>query len=87
MDICARRWATSEISVDEDGASEAGGMDGSEWVAMVLKESVKVTINYTKLNKTIPSSVTRVDCGITTAVNSNETISGYDNKCCCRGGR
>lgn len=28
MDICARRWAMSEMLVDEVGASEAGGVDG-----------------------------------------------------------
>lgn len=47
MDTCARRWAMSEMLVDEVGASEAGGVDGSEWVAIVTKKSVK---GYSKLN-------------------------------------
>lgn len=37
MEMCARRWAMSEMLVDEVGASEAGGVDSSEWVAIVTK--------------------------------------------------
>lgn len=47
MEMCARRWAMSKMLVDKVGTLEAGGVDGSEWVAIVTK---KICKGYSKLS-------------------------------------